>query len=460
MGGDRPAREASKRRKSFKESSDEDEDDYEEESDDDYGGEDSDSGEKKGALGLARAYPNFDGINNYLRPVSQCASLSAPLFAIPPPCFQHPPAPRWARRHAPTSRLVFAPGSHGPAGKKGKAPAAPPASAGKGAKGAAKPAAAAAQKGSAKPALASAGKGASSGAKKPADKPGKKVLAEPVQEIATGRALEIAKESQRILERARALKARPGPRTRLSTTVVVSWPRVLHNSSMSSWARHTSSVPPSYSRRRSRSSARAHPARRTQPAPCPSTPRLVCVRPAPLPSPAPKLRRAVWLRRGKAATPHPFITSCHPFPPAVVAAVPKGGVDIVKRNKQRSHRLLFILPGQMAPLSKPAAAPGGGAAGGEKDAEEGGSRQIVRAPRPPLRRTSAAAVCFSADGARASSRPTRRPHLPARPQGTLSKMEDGNPVLTLNLPQACRQNLHRRPPRARPSSSGGLPPSP
>lgn len=93
---------------------------------------------------------------------------------------------------------------HRSTGKKGKAAA--PASAGKGGgKGASKTAAAAQLKGGKGKAAASIGKGA---AAKGGDKPGKKILAEPVQEIATERALEIAKESQRVLDRAKTLRVR------------------------------------------------------------------------------------------------------------------------------------------------------------------------------------------------------------------------------------------------------------
>lgn len=97
-----------------------------------------------------------------------------------------PDFPRVVRRHA--------------AGKKGKAAA--PASA---SKGASKPAQAAAGKagGKAKGDAAPSGKG---GAAKAGAKGGKKPIVEPVQEIATERAMEITKESHRIVERARALK--------------------------------------------------------------------------------------------------------------------------------------------------------------------------------------------------------------------------------------------------------------
>lgn len=84
-------------------------------------------------------------------------------------------------------------------------------------------------------------------------------------------------------------------------------------------------------------------------------------------------------------------------PRTVIADIPEGGADIVKRNKQRSHRHLFVLPGQLAPLSgtvvaAAAAAAAGASAGGsgagkekEKDGEEAPNRQIVRRPYPRVR---------------------------------------------------------------------------
>lgn len=85
MGGDRPARDAAKRRKSFKESSDEDDDDeIDEEDDDDYGGEESDSGEKKGARGRRFVSgPSLFGIFCFYP-----SSAAAPTFRngnAPPP---------------------------------------------------------------------------------------------------------------------------------------------------------------------------------------------------------------------------------------------------------------------------------------------------------------------------------------------------------------------------------------
>lgn len=298
------------------------------------------------------------------------------------------------------------------AGKKGKAAA--PSSAGKGGQGGA----AAAPKG------AKNSKVKGKGIPKGDDKPARKIIVDPMHEIATERAAEIAKESERVVERAKALRVRctatallspPLPPLFQTKCAYLQWFAIILERCFTCL-----SLLQTLCFCGCRQLARGLPEIKATTSSCPCLSPLQVRFPHSLISPAwcvALFFRLHWEERShmitlfaqgpRAERPSspPLSDAAESSHPAVVSAMSDGGLDIVKRSKNRTNRYLFVLPGQIAPLH---AAGGGGAggsgttaaaaaavaAGADKAEDETPSRQIVR-PAVPTFDTAAFCSCMS-----------------------------------------------------------------